>query len=270
MVKLILSDMDGTLARSDKSLPEKANEVFEQLLDRGYYVGIATGRSLASVQRDFPKFKDRFTVIAENGSVLFHQGKMLYTSNMDKTILKDIVTQILQLEGVVPLFACGMVTYGLNQFKNLGHIFDVYYPNMLWVNAFEDIQDDIVKMATYFENYNAKDFTETFEPFRKYCDVTISAVEWTDFSNHGINKGFGVKKLTELLHLDTSEVMAFGDYLNDYEMLKVAKESYAMENAHPEVKKVAKYVIGTNDEEAVIQTLETLLNTHNKDSLTQK
>ena len=54
--------------------------------------------------------------------------------------------------------------------------------------------------------------------------------------------------------------MAFGDYFNDYEMLQVAGESYAMQEAHDEIKKITKYVIGSNDDNSVIKTIKEKFN----------
>ncbi|OCN06281.1 hypothetical protein A4S06_00770 [Erysipelotrichaceae bacterium MTC7] len=259
MIKLILSDMDGTLSHSDKSIPKKADAIFEELLQRGYAVGIATGRSLASVQRDFPKFKDRFTIIAENGGVLFHQGKIIYTSKLDPSVVDQITTEVRKYKDIVPILATAHAAYGLKEHERFANTFHVYYPTLIWVDSFAEVDDDVVKMALYFEGYNSKDYEKIFAPIKGDSDLAISASEWMDFSKTGVNKGFGIRKLEELLNLRKDEIMAFGDYLNDYQMLQEVGESYAMSNAHPEVKKVAKHIIGSNDEEAVLTTLEDFL-----------
>jgi hydroxymethylpyrimidine pyrophosphatase-like HAD family hydrolase len=57
--------------------------------------------------------------------------------------------------------------------------------------------------------------------------------------NKHTNKGNAIEKLQKSLNILPEQTMAFGDYLNDIEMLKNARYSYAMENAHPSVKEVA-------------------------------
>ncbi len=74
-----------------------------------------------------------------------------------------------------------------------------------------------------------------------------------------INKGNALSFLQDHHNIKPSETMAFGDYNNDLEMLKCAKYSYAMSNAHPNVKVVAKYKTESNDDFGVEQVLETLI-----------
>ena len=70
------------------------------------------------------------------------------------------------------------------------------------------------------------------------------------------DKGNALKKLQEKLHILPEETMAFGDNMNDIGMLRAAGESYAVENAVPELKAMATAVIGGNDSDGVARWLE--------------
>ena len=74
----------------------------------------------------------------------------------------------------------------------------------------------------------------------------------------GITKGAGIRALQKQLNILPEECMAFGDYMNDYDMLTACDESYAMENAHPDLKKIAKHIAPSNEEEGVMQVLRQL------------
>ena len=77
--------------------------------------------------------------------------------------------------------------------------------------------------------------------------------------NPGMNKGFAVKKLQELLGIPPENCAAFGDYLNDLEMLKAVKYSFAMENAHPALFEAANYRAPANTAYGVTKKLRELL-----------
>lgn len=76
--------------------------------------------------------------------------------------------------------------------------------------------------------------------------VVLSSDIWVDIIPLGINKGVAIQKLQKKLNIKPEECVAFGDYLNDYEMMQSVYYSYAMENAIPELKKVARYIAPPN------------------------
>ncbi|MDU4936806.1 MAG: HAD hydrolase family protein, partial [Peptostreptococcaceae bacterium] len=82
---------------------------------------------------------------------------------------------------------------------------------------------------------------------------------WVDFMNLDINKGNAIKKLQEIYEITYDECMAFGDYLNDYEMMQECKHSYAMANAHPKLKEICNYEAKSNDEDGVVDALNNYL-----------
>ena len=89
--------------------------------------------------------------------------------------------------------------------------------------------------------------------------AVLSAESWVDVINANVNKGNAIKVIQDIYGISPEECVAFGDYMNDYEMLRNCGESYAMENAHDEIKKVAKYIAPSNDDEGVMQVLKKIL-----------
>ena len=88
------------------------------------------------------------------------------------------------------------------------------------------------------------------------------------FSQHSINgeiikkgmdKGLAIKKVVETLHMKMEDTIAFGDSMNDYEMLQTVKYGYAMANAMPPVKEVAYQVIDSNENDGVILKIKEIL-----------
>ena len=71
--------------------------------------------------------------------------------------------------------------------------------------------------------------------------MVVSGNHWVDISEASTNKGNALTFLQKRYNITPSETMAFGDYNNDLEMLKCAKYSYAMENAHQRCKNYCKF-----------------------------
>ena len=74
-----------------------------------------------------------------------------------------------------------------------------------------------------------------------------------------MDKGLAIKKVVETLHMKMEDTIAFGDSMNDYEMLQTVKYGYAMANAMPPVKEVAYQVIDSNENDGVILKIKEIL-----------
>jgi hydroxymethylpyrimidine pyrophosphatase-like HAD family hydrolase len=89
-------------------------------------------------------------------------------------------------------------------------------------------------------------------------DVSMKGYYWLQTFHQNANKGRMVKHLVDHLGWSLEKTVVFGDYVNDLDMFKVAGRSVAMSNALPEVKQAAHEVIGSNQNGAVIDYLESL------------
>lgn len=255
MIKLVLSDMDGTLLKENKEMPKDTFQVFEQLLASDVACGVATGRSLTSLFRDFKQLSEQLTFIAENGAIVYHQGQLLYKEVMKQRLIDRILNVVLPFSDLIPVLAAVDKTYTCACSEAEVEHLHIYYPHLEIVDDLYAVDDEIVKMTVYHRNQNAVDNLPLFDGFGKDANVSVSGKEWIDFSSKGVNKGNGIKALQEHLHITAAQCMAFGDYMNDYEMMLSVGESYAMGNAYGAIKDVSKYVIGTNEEEAVLQVI---------------
>ena len=89
--------------------------------------------------------------------------------------------------------------------------------------------------------------------------IKISGTNWLDISTEKANKGNALKEIQKILNISKTETMVFGDYHNDIEMMQEADFSFAMENAHKDIKKIAKYTTKSNNEFGVESILEKLV-----------
>ena len=89
--------------------------------------------------------------------------------------------------------------------------------------------------------------------------VSLSGHQWVDIMNPTVNKGEAMRLIQKKYNISYDETMAFGDYLNDYEMMQTCYYSYAMENAHEDLKAICNFNAPSNDEFGVITTIEHFL-----------
>ena len=84
----------------------------------------------------------------------------------------------------------------------------------------------------------------------------MSGEIWLDITAKGVNKGVAINKIQEMLDIDHKETMVFGDYLNDLEMMGSAYYSFAMENAHDDLKKVSRFIARSNNDNGVVEAIK--------------
>ncbi len=99
----------------------------------------------------------------------------------------------------------------------------------------------ILKIALYHPESSEQFIYPKLEAFENNFLMKISGENWLDLSNLNSNKGVAVSIIQEYLKVLPKETVVFGDYLNDVEMLERAYFSYAMKNAYPKVKAIARF-----------------------------
>lgn len=118
-----------------------------------------------------------------------------------------------------------------------------------------EVEDEVLKLAVH----DFGDPTAVTGPdLAAFCapqQVVDSGQHWVDVMGVGVHKGLAVRELQRVLGITPAQTMAFGDDLNDLEMLGVAEHSYAMANAHPEVLRAARRVAPVNTDDGVLHTL---------------
>ena len=87
----------------------------------------------------------------------------------------------------------------------------------------------------------------------------LSSDYWLDIMDKHINKGVAVRAMEERFGFTPDEVAVFGDYLNDLQMMSAATYSFAMANAHPDIKAAARYETASNEDAGVLKGIQRLI-----------
>ena len=259
MIKLIACDMDGTLLDSQKRLPPELPEVIAQLREKGVIFCVASGRQYASLRRDFEAYADDLLFLCENGALVMQRDKRVLIDPVDASFITRIVTATRALSGVYPVVCRADValiekTASPEIIRNT----KMYYPSVEVVDDLTTLGQlgDVCKVAFYDEG-DAQ--THELPELKKHLEgplaVILSGEHWVDVMKPGVNKGCAMRGIQQKLGISPEECMAFGDYLNDCELLQAVGESYAMENAHPALKKLARYIAPGNDDNGVMRVV---------------
>lgn len=257
MIKLIASDMDGTLLNSKGNLPDDFDKVADKLINKGVVLVAASGRQYYTLKNTFNNIKDDMVFLAENGAYVVYKNKELYSSIMMKEDIKKIVEVARTIKGV-DVVACGKKgAYIENTEEYFMKEIRKYYHKHQVVDDITEVDDEVIKVSLYDSIGSAENSNKVMSPLwgEKY-KVTVSGKDWLDLVNKDTNKGNSLKVIQKLLNIDKQETMVFGDYFNDVEMLQEAYHSYAMMNAPEGVKKHSRFLAKTNDEDGVMRVIK--------------
>ncbi len=265
MYRLIACDMDETLLNREHQISESDIESIRKLTARGVKFVIATGRPYNSVFRDLKildlyERKDEY-VISFNGSVL--------TENLNNRILSY---QSLSFETASLLYRIGVEN---NVCIHVYTIDTVYVYNyvpqervyiegrMNIAETFEttlDFLKDVPIIKVLFMNLNMDVLHPLEDVVRAQAEelsISYSSNRYLEFNCLGIDKGYGLSKLADLLNIPIEETIAVGDNINDLPMIKAAGLGIAVRNGNPDILPDCDVILkATNNDDPLTEILE--------------
>ena len=262
-IKLIFCDMDGTLLDENSNLPPDFDEVMGEVIRRGAVFAPASGRQYTALVLQMEKYADDFIFISENGTFAARHDKELFSSVMDKAEVLRVLAAGRRVPGAYPVLCGKRIAYVEEEFRPYLREMEKFFTKNEIVPDLREIaaKEPVIKAA--FCDAEQGDAERTIYPalsgLRGPVHIALSSNYWVDIMNPGMNKGFAVQKLQQLLGVPPENCAAFGDYLNDLEMLRAVKHSYAMENAHPALFEAAAHRAEANTAYGVTKKLRELL-----------
>ena len=262
MIKLIMSDMDGTLLDENGQLPQGFDDIIRQLQERNVLFAPCSGRQYYSLLDTFKGYEDDFIFLAENGTMVKYQGRELFSCVMNKQLGLKALEETRDVSGIYEVYCGRKGAYILREefTEELQAELTKYYPHAEVVDSFGDIEDEMIK-ASFFDDAG-KAYERIYPRLRKYSgsfQVATSSDYWVDMMRFDINKGIAIQQVQKRLKIAPMECAAFGDFMNDVEMMSSVYYSFAMENAHPYIKKLARFTTASNKEHGVLQGIQKLI-----------
>lgn len=271
---LYVSDMDGTLLDEQGRFSKEWAQRLNRLIDRGLQFTIATARNYDSVHPILHEVNLQLPVILFNGAYLTHfvTGENLEQSNY---IEREIVYELLELTAPLEqdpfvytfderhrLYYRNATNEGTQAYlKSLEgdgrlHYVDEYqFPDSERIAGLLLI--DTPAVLAPIHRMVKERFPEDLNLYFAK-DIARPQFNWLQMFHHHADKGKMLRKLSQHLDIPLSQIVVFGDYLNDLEMFEIAGKAIAVENALPEVQAAAHQIIGTNHQGGVLDYLESL------------
>lgn len=249
---VIFFDIDGTLLDHDKKLPASTKESIFKLKELGHIVAIATGRA-PFMYEDLRKELDINTFVSYNGQYVVLNGEVLYTNPLNLPSLVKLTEAALKnnhpvvfmdhedMKANVPehdYISEAIATLKIKQFPTHD---PHYYKGR-----------ELYQTLLFCPEGEEKQYEQAFDDFDfvRWHPVSLDVVP------RGGSKANGIAKIVEKLGLPPERQFAFGDGPNDMEMLSTIQNSVAMGNGEEEVKKVAKYVTKSVEEDGILHGLQ--------------
>lgn len=238
MVKLIVSDIDGTLIPyGEKALPDALFPLIHRLRRAGVLFCPASGRQFHSLRKLFAPVADELAFLCENGAAIFGPGTEEEAPLLSKTPMPradalalsyDIMAvpkcQVL-ISGRNVSYVCGCGDDFIRRMEN-------FHGNLVRrVARVEDIGEDILKIAAFCSDGLDNPKRALASRWEAPYHMAEAGPEWLDFTL--ADKGKGLRGLCAALNVDLSETVVFGDNWNDAPMLEIAGTGYLMEGAAP-------------------------------------
>ncbi len=262
-IKLIFCDMDGTLLDDSSSLPPDFDEVVGEVLRRGAIFAPASGRQYSALVLQMEAYRDEFIFISENGTFAARHDKELFSSEMRNEDVLRVLKAGRSVPGAYPVLCGKRIAYVGEEFRPYLGEMEKYFTQNRIVPDLEVMAatEPIIKVAFCDAEQGRAESTiyPALKALHGPLHVALSSNYWVDIMNPGMNKGVAVRKLQERLGVPPENCAAFGDYLNDIEMLRAVKYSYAMENAHPALFQAAAYRAEANTVYGVTRKLRELM-----------
>lgn len=260
-LRLVVCDMDGTLLDGDQRIPDGFWAVSERLAERGIALVPASGRQYATLQQMFAEERSITTFIAENGNLVVRDGEADVVGSLPQELVGRVAERVRgATDRDLGLVYCGRRSAYIER-RDAAFVAEAerYYAELQQVDDVTEIDDLPLKLAVYAFDGAESAAHDVLTGIPGDHEIVVSGEHWADIMNPAVNKGVALRALQESLGVTPAQTAAFGDYLNDLEMLEAAELSFAMENAHARVAAEARFTAPSNRAHGVIRVLEHLL-----------
>lgn len=260
MIKIVATDLDGTLLRSTPPASPRSIAAIERVQERGAWVVPVTARAPWSTGPIAEEFGIRGYAVCNSGGTLFDLDRRVILE--EQLIEPDVaMAAVRALREHLPGAAFAAVR-GDEYARESAYAPAVRPPEGHFVgDALEFFDRPVQKLNLQLAGRAPEHLVPiVLEAAGDALSVRTSGGSFVELLPRGVHKAHGLELLCARLGVRAAEVIAFGDHANDVEMLRWAGRGVAMANAEIEATEAADEQCPTNDEDGVAQVLERLLN----------
>ncbi|WP_010094320.1 Cof-type HAD-IIB family hydrolase [Ornithinibacillus scapharcae] len=254
--KILFLDIDGTILRPDHTYHPKTKEAIKQAQAQGIQVFLATGRPIHELG-DLADDLQINSFIGYNGALAIYRGETIVDEPMKKEIITEYLEIIKKHDHDIVLYTSEdnyVQDIESSRIKDFQEMFQ-----LLTLNPIHEELTNYVLGATVLNIRPDEVPLYEINDDIHLSQVNVSGAEdCYDVIRKSVNKGEAVKAILAHLGIDKEHAVAFGDGMNDKEMLQTVGASFAMGNANPELLSYAKYQTKSVSEAGVYYGLKDL------------
>jgi len=265
-LKFLALDLDGTLTNSEKNVTLRNARAVDLAMDKGLTIALVSGRPLIGITKIAHQLnmydKGGYIIAFNGGQIIDCKSNELIYSNMLSMKHYETVCTVAREFGVQPLTYddVGVVAESDTDYyvKEEARHCGISVRKVERLD--EEIDYEVVQFMVVGEPEKISQVQKVLaEKLGEDANVFLSESYSIEVTAPGINKGEALKWLLPRLEIKQEEVCAFGDGLNDIEMISYAGTGIAMDNAYDDIKRVADHVTKSNDDDGVAVWLEKFL-----------
>ena len=261
-IKLVATDIGGTLARSDGSISDFTVETLRTLQERGIIIVLATGYSKEITDKFASQICDKLITIIQNGAIVFDGEALLETNYLNKDIALKVV-EFFESKGFSPILFSGLDNNCKTYYKRMNKRFS---PRKSYIEVSDlnnVLKTDPVEVSAWEATEDILTCKEEAEElFGEEWHVTVSIQKnrsWLEVLNPNAKKANALLSIMKRKGIGVDEAIYFGDNYNDVECLEAVKYPIVVSNGLPDVKKLAWKIALSNDEDGVALMIRKLL-----------
>ncbi len=259
MIKLIATDMDGTFLRSDHSMPPEFPEILATLTQNNIIFAVASGRPYLTLCENFKDYLNDILFISDNGAHVVYKGEEIAVHTLDTQLVHILIQQTRKLKNTYAVVCTTAGAFVESNYRPFLNELEKYYVKYTIVDDLTTIKERIIKYTVCDLEGAEHNSYPIFKPLSSQVQVCVAGLVWLDMMPLNVNKGIAIRDIQNFLNINFNECMAFGDYLNDVEMMQSVYYSYAMENAHEDLLKIARFKTASNDQHGVTLKIQEML-----------
>lgn len=270
-IKLIISDLDGTLLSSNNLISEENLRTIKSLKEKNILFSLATGRSDRMCTSYIKDCNIDIPIISNNGALIRNPitQKVIYKNTIPKETSLKILDFCSEKKLDYMAYNIDKIHFTneskrINKFQDYNKIavknntspIDLYFYNN---NHLDIATEGVLKILVFSENKEEINEISKFTKNFPEISCVLSEKNALDISSNGVSKGNALNILAKYLNIENSEICVFGDYTNDLSMFENSGISFAMKDSPEQVKKYATFITESNNNSGVAKGINKIL-----------
>lgn len=261
-IRLVAIDLDGTMLRADKTLPECNAQAVREAAARGLEICLASGRVVTSIRPFAEQLGIACPIVSCNGAyVVDSSGAEVHHEKVDPSIRDEVIEYVRRNDLHLNVY-CKDKVY----FSRWDRWAEIYLERVKFFQPIVAEWDELARLEPtkmlFMDSpdgiaHHHRVLSEQLDS--SLVSITISEPEYIEFLPAGVSKGVGVESLATYLGLESRHVAAIGDWMNDLEMIQWAGYAGAVANAADPVKEAADVVVASHEDCGVAEFLRSIV-----------